>query len=212
MNKSEKFWDNVSKNFDKSEKRFEKIHQQVVEKAKIYLNSNHTVLDYGCGPGTKTLELAGDTEKITGIDISSKMIEIAKSKVIENKIENAEFIHTNIFDDGLTKESYNVVLAFNILHVLKDKQQIINRIIELLKPGGLFISMTPCLKEKMAISNRIQLFVYRVLITFGIMPDILTRFKFSELENLFIHKNLKLEETEKIYHSVSGCFKVVKKV
>jgi 2-polyprenyl-3-methyl-5-hydroxy-6-metoxy-1,4-benzoquinol methylase len=39
-------------------------------------------------------------------------------------------------------------------NLLEDNQQVMQRITELLKPGGLFISTTPCLKEKLAFSNK----------------------------------------------------------
>ncbi len=149
MNKSENFWDNVSKTYDKDERRFEQTHIKVIEKTKKYLNASDIVLDYGCATGTKTFELASNVNKIQGIDISSKMIEIAKRKAVEHKIENVDFVQTTIFDEKYINESYDVILAFNILHAIKSNKQSIQRISELLKPGGLFISTTPCLKEKM---------------------------------------------------------------
>jgi 2-polyprenyl-3-methyl-5-hydroxy-6-metoxy-1,4-benzoquinol methylase len=63
---------------------------------------------------------------------------------------NVDFAQTNLFDERYTKESFDVILAFNILHFLEDHRQALQRITELLKPGGLCISLTPCLREKMA--------------------------------------------------------------
>jgi 2-polyprenyl-3-methyl-5-hydroxy-6-metoxy-1,4-benzoquinol methylase len=212
MNKPEKFWDRVAENYDKSESRFELIHIKVVENSKKYLNGSDIVLDYGCATGTKAFELAGHVKQIQGIDISSKMIEAAKRKAVERKIENVDFVHATIFDERYTRESFDVILAFNILHTLKDNRQAMQRIIELLKPGGLFISITPCLKEKMEFLNYLQLSFYLLLIKIGLVPDILTRFKFSELEDLIANGNLQIVETENIYHNVSGYFIVAKKI
>ena len=66
---------------DKAEERFEPIHLKIVEYTKKYLSGSEIVLDYGCATGTKTFELAGNVKEIQGIDISSKMIEIAAKKV-----------------------------------------------------------------------------------------------------------------------------------
>jgi 2-polyprenyl-3-methyl-5-hydroxy-6-metoxy-1,4-benzoquinol methylase len=157
MSQAEKFWDKISKNYDKSESQFEPIHRKVVENSKKYLNGSDIVLDYGCATGTKAFALAGNVKKIQGIDISSKMIEAAKRKAVERRIDNVDFAHATLFDERYKRESFDVILAFNILHALEDNRQAMQRITELLKPGGLFISTTPCLKEKMMFLNYMQL-------------------------------------------------------
>jgi hypothetical protein len=47
MNKTEKFWDNASENYDKTEERFEYIHKISRKNTKIFLKDSDTVLDYG---------------------------------------------------------------------------------------------------------------------------------------------------------------------
>ena len=212
MDKSEKFWDKVANKYDKTEKRFEQIHIKTVENTKKYLNVNDIVLDYGCGTGTKALEIASNVKKIHGIDISSKMIEAAKRKAVERKIENVDFAQATIFDERYKRESFDVILAFNILHVLEDNQQIMQRITELLKPGGLFISTTPCLKEKMAFLIKCKLSFYLLLIKIGLVPNMLTRYKISELEDLIANGNFQIVETAILYHRMSCCFIVAKKI
>ncbi len=49
------------------------------------------VLDVGCGPGKYTLALAERCKKCVGVDLSPRMIEIAKQKKVEEKLENIEF-------------------------------------------------------------------------------------------------------------------------
>lgn len=212
MNKSEKFWDRTAKNFDNGESRFEPIHVKTIENSKKYLNENDTVLDYGCATGTKAFALAGHVKKIQSIDISSKMIEGAKSRAVEQNIENVDFLHATLFDERLGDESFDVVLAFNILHLLEDQKQALQRISNLLKPGGLFISNTPCLKEKMAFLNRSELTFALLLMKIGLLPDMLTSFKFSDLEELIAQARLQIVEGERTYFKISGYFAVAKKV
>ncbi len=212
MDKSEKIWDKIAKNYDESEKRFEPIHIRTIENTKKYLNQNDIVLDYGCGTGTKAFELANSVKKIQAIDISSKMIEAAKRKAIVQKIVNVDFAHEIIFDEKLKREPFDVILAFNVLHSLEDHKQIMQRIAELLRSGGLLISTTPCLKEKMAVKNRLELSFFILLIKLGIFPNILTRFKFCELEDLISKGDFQIIETEKIFHRMSVYFIVAKKI
>ena len=56
MNKSEEFWDKASKNYDKTEERFEYIHSKSRGNTKKYLKGSDIVLDYGCGTGTTSCD------------------------------------------------------------------------------------------------------------------------------------------------------------
>ena len=140
------------------------------------------------------------------------MIEAAKRKAVERKIENVDFAQAIIFDERYKRELFDVILVFNILHLLEDNQQVMQRITELLKPGGLFISTTPCLKEKLAFSNKFQLSFYLLLSKIGLIPLYIGRFKFSELEDLIANGNLQIIETENLYPRISSYFIVAKKI
>jgi 2-polyprenyl-3-methyl-5-hydroxy-6-metoxy-1,4-benzoquinol methylase len=146
MNTSEKFWDKLSHTFDKRAKHFEQTTIKTIENTKTYLNVSDIVLEYGCATGITTYEIADNVKDIHGIDISSKMIEAAKRKVGERTIENIDFAQATIFDERYSRESFDVILAFSILHFLfEDTQKVMKRISELLKPEGLIISSTPCM-------------------------------------------------------------------
>ncbi len=212
MIKIEKIFDMSAKTYDQTEeKRFEQATIKTLKNTKKYLKASDIVLDYGCATGTKALELAAHVKKIYGIDISSKMIEAAKRKAVERKIENVDFAQTTLFDERFKEESFEVILAFNILHLLEDSRQAVQRITELLKPGGLFISIAPCLGEKMAFLTKLQFSLFLLLGKIGLFPSI-KRFKFSELEDLIATGNLQIIETERFYGELSGYFIVAKKI
>lgn len=208
MNKSEKFWDRLSNNFDKRvKKHFGENYIKTMENTKKYLNVSDIVLDYACGTGIIAAELAGNVKKIHAIDISSKMIEAAKRKAVERKIENIDFAQATIFDERFKRESFDVILAFNILHLLEDTQNVMQRINELLKPGGLMISSTVCMGEKKTFVN-ILIFI---LIKIGMVPYI-RFFKFSELEDSITNGNFQIVETKSWNHSPTDFFVAAKKI
>jgi ubiquinone biosynthesis O-methyltransferase len=211
MNKSKEFWDRASKNYDKTEERFEYIHSKSRENTKKYLNGSNIVLDYGCGTGTTSCEIANRVKEIHAIDISSKMIEIAKRKAVASKVENINFVQTDIFDKRYKKESFDVILAFNMLHTVIDPQVVMRRIYELLKPEGLFISVTPCLREKMAFLVNIQIQLVRILCKIGVIPIPIRRLKSSELDDLLVNGDFQTIDTEKLYKGASSYFVVAKK-
>jgi SAM-dependent methyltransferase len=99
INKTEKFWDRLANQFDKLSRHFEKPPS---EKAKKFLSVDDIVLDYGCATGTVAIELASYVKEIKGIDISSRMIDAAKGKVSELKIENIDFLQASISIGAMT--------------------------------------------------------------------------------------------------------------
>lgn len=211
MDKSKEFWDGASKNYDKTEERFEYIHSKSRENTKKYLKASNIVLDYGCGTGTTSCEIANRVKEIHAMDISSKMIEIAKGKAVASKIENINFLQTDIFDKSYQKDSFDVILAFNMLHTVVDPQIVIRRMYELLKPGGLFISVTPCLGEKMALLVKIQIQLVRILCKIGLIPIPIRRLKSSEIDDLLVNGDFQTVDSEKIYKGASSYFVVAKK-
>ena len=210
MNKTEKFWDKASNKFDKRAKHFEQTTIKTVENTKKYLNVSDIVLDYGCATGIITYEFADNVKEIHGIDISSKMIEVAKRKAGEDKIENIDFAQATIFDERNRRESFDVILALNIIHLVEDTQKVIQRTNELLKPGGLFISSTACLGEKKTFLSSILFILIFTLTKIGIVPH-MSFFKISELEDLITNENFQIVKTESLSHSPEEYFIVAEK-
>jgi 2-polyprenyl-3-methyl-5-hydroxy-6-metoxy-1,4-benzoquinol methylase len=205
MNKSEKFWDKTANNYDQEEKKDEQTYMKIIEKTKKYLKISDIVLDYGCGTGLISNEIADNVKMIHAIDISSKMIEIAKRKADGRKIENIDYAHSTIFDERYKRGSFDVILVFYILHLLEDTPKVMKRMNELLKPGGLIISATPCMGEKTFLSILLSL-VSKI----GLIPN--TRsFKISELEDSIATGNFEIIETECLHQSSQQYFIVAKK-
>ncbi|WP_370981137.1 class I SAM-dependent methyltransferase [Agaribacterium sp. ZY112] len=211
MNKSEEFWDGASKNYDKTEERFEYIHSRSRENTKKFLKDSDTVLDYGCGTGTAACQFSNQVKELHAIDISSKMIEIARGKAKASKVENIRFEQSDIFDRNLSNDSYDVILAFNMLHTVPNPQDAMLRINELLKPEGLFISVTPCLRQRMSFLVNIQIQLVRVLCKLGLIPIPIRRITSSDIEDLLKAGGFQSVESEEIYKNASSYFVVAKK-
>src|SRR5512139_1682785 len=117
--KSETMWDKLASNWDTPGVSLGENDIKIIEKAKKYLNANAVILDYGCATGSIAIEMAGIVEEVHGIDLSSNMIEIAKRKAAERKIKSIDFRHATIFDESLKKESFDLILALSIVHLLE---------------------------------------------------------------------------------------------
>jgi 2-polyprenyl-3-methyl-5-hydroxy-6-metoxy-1,4-benzoquinol methylase len=206
MNKSEKFWDKSASKFDQEGRKDEKTYIKIIDRTKKYLKTSDTVLDFGCGTGLISNEIAGNVKLIHAIDISSKMIEIAKNKADNRKIQNIEYTHSTIFDERFKSDSFDVILAFYILHLLQDTKKTIQRINDLLKPGGLVISIIPCIKEKIFLNISLSL-----LSKIGLVPDTKS-FKANELEDIIADGNFQTIENESLHQGLPQYFMVAKKI
>ena len=212
MNKPEDFWNKASKNYDKTEERFEYIHKKARENTKKHLKDSHIVMDYGCGTGTASCEFSSLVKEIQGIDISSEMIRIAKEKAVVSKIENVTFEKADLFEDKFQDESFDVILAFNMLHTVPNPQDIVHRINDLLKPDGLFISITPCLGQKMSFLVNLQIQLVRILCKFGVIPIPIRRIKSTDIDILLAKGEFEAIESEEIFKGASSYFVAAKKL
>ena len=141
------FWDKRADKYAKSPIKNLEAYHETLDRTRKHLSASAEVLEVGCGTGTTALLLAPSAQRITATDVSSRMIEIAREKAATEQVENVRFVRATPFDEVLPKGSFDVVLAFNFLHLLEDLPAAVRRLHELLKPGGLFISKTVCLAE-----------------------------------------------------------------
>ena len=208
MSKASEFWDKSAENYDKTEERFEHIHHTSRESAKRFLSANDVLLDYGCGTGTTACELAAHVREIRAIDISDRMIELSKEKANSLGVENVAFEQGDIFDERHAADSFDVILAFNMLHTVPDPHDVIQRAHQLLRPGGSFISVTPCLRAKMSGLVRLQIQLVRILGRVGLIPVPMRRLRPSDLEDLILGEQFELAEAEEIFAGASSYFVV----
>jgi ubiquinone/menaquinone biosynthesis C-methylase UbiE len=80
-------------------------------------------------------------------DVSSEMIAIAREKATGEACRNVEFSVAPVEHAPGPDGAYDAVLAFNLLHLIADRQSALAHVHRLLKPGGLFVSKTACLSE-----------------------------------------------------------------
>jgi len=147
-NAPEKFWNLISSKYAASPISDRSAYEAKITKLKTYLTPEMSVLDIGCGTGTQCGDIANDVRQVTGIDISSKLLAIAEQRMAERNLDNVDFVESSVFDEAFHPGSYDVVMAFFVLHFFEDIDVVFKRVHELLKPDGLFISETACLGGK----------------------------------------------------------------
>ncbi len=205
MRRPEWFWDWRARPFDKQAQE-DKENDRALERLVTYLSADDTVLDYGCATGVVTCKIASRVVAAHGIDTSAGMIEVARENARDRRVPNVRFLQKAIFDDELERESYDVILAFNILHLLDDPRKAVRRASELLKPGGLFVPVTPCLGMAGWLARSLLPLIARV----GILPYLRT-FRVSDVEDMTRDGGFEIVESDVFEGAIPSSFVIARK-
>jgi len=143
-----RFWDRRAAGYAKKAVPDEDAYRRTLERVRAHLTPNDSVLELGCGTGTTALTLSASARAIVATDYSAEMIGIATAKARAEGVTNVRFRTCTVDDPALAPESFDVVIAMNLLHLLDDIPARLRRIHELVRPGGLFISKTPCIGDR----------------------------------------------------------------
>lgn len=142
-----RFWDKAARKYAARPLADPEAYARTLERTRHYLKKTDAIVEFGCGTGTTALKLAPDVARIVGSDISPEMIAIARDKAVAEGTSNVEFRVTKPEDAPWSDASFDAALAFNLLHLIEQRQAALSSIHRVLKPGGLFISKTPCLSD-----------------------------------------------------------------
>ena len=138
-------WDRFAKGYAKAPVVDEAAYQKKLEITRNYLTPDSSVLEFGCGTGSTALAHAPFVDRIRATDVSRKMIAIAQSKAKAQGVDNVVFEQVEIESLDAPDASFDMVMGHSILHLLDDKETVLARVYDLLKPGGVFVSSTVCL-------------------------------------------------------------------
>lgn len=113
------------------------------------------IIDIGCNEGYFCFKLAElGAKNVIGIDKNNKWIDLAYKR---NTYDNVKFVHSDIqYLKTLNNESFDIIIILSAMHYMcdpidRDENQIptiINEIIRILKPGGMFVFEGGVYREK----------------------------------------------------------------
>ncbi len=144
-----KFWDWIAERYARSPIADEASYKKKLQITQDYLRPGMEVLEFGCGTGSTALIHAPHVKHIHAIDISSKMIEIARGKAEASRAGNITFDQSSFDDFDAPDQSFDAVLGLSILHLLENRDAAISKVYRLLTPGGIFVSSTACIGDWM---------------------------------------------------------------
>ncbi|HEX6003538.1 MAG TPA: class I SAM-dependent methyltransferase [Burkholderiales bacterium] len=108
---------------------------------------NGRAVDYGTGTGDFARMLSRRYEQVVAVDISGKVLEIARKRHAQRR--NITFLHTDT-ERELPTEPVDFVLTVTVLNHIMDDDSLratMEHLAGILAPGGCFVALESCLVE-----------------------------------------------------------------
>ncbi len=143
-----------------------------VEMLTAHITSSMRVLEVGCGVGYFTKEIVKKKSRITAIDISPDLLEVAKDKVNDS---NVTFTLANAYDLEYADSFFDTIVGSSILHHL-DIARAMKEFYRVLKPEGSIYFTEPNMANPQIILQKNIPFLKRLA---GDSPDETAFFRWS---------------------------------
>jgi ubiquinone/menaquinone biosynthesis C-methylase UbiE len=102
------------------------FHPHVAKRVQLFgIGSGMTVVDYGCGPGRYTVEIArlvGDMGKVFAIDIKDNALKVVTQKAVSQHLHNIETKLATGYHSGIADSNADMVVAIDIFFGIQDPQ------------------------------------------------------------------------------------------
>ncbi|MEZ5739321.1 MAG: class I SAM-dependent methyltransferase [Burkholderiaceae bacterium] len=122
-------------------------YEATLRRVEDLLSTEQDVLEIGCGTGSSALRLAPFTRRLLATDVSPEMIAIAREKLAAQSLPNLGFAVADADAPVAGPSEFDVVLAFNLLHLVSDLDGALKQVVQTLRPGGRLVSKTACIAE-----------------------------------------------------------------
>ncbi len=93
------------------------------------------ILDVGCGTGNFSIKLAEMGCKVTGIDVSEEMLNIAREKIKEKGLD-IEVYKMDVYQLDFADNSFEAVFSMAAFEFIKEPQKAYAEMYRVLKPNG----------------------------------------------------------------------------
>ena len=140
LNKVEKQYDTVAKEYAESfsgEHEKKPKDQEILHRFSLEIGDRRPVWDFGCGPGQTTKYLKNLGIEISGLDLSEKILEQARTIHPEIHFRKGNILELEFENDSIA----GAVAFYAIVHFTEEQVGIAFReVFRVLQPGGIFRS------------------------------------------------------------------------
>lgn len=131
-------FDQVAANWDDKPQRT-KLAKAIAEciKSSVPLLKNMEVMDFGCGTGLVTMELANQVKSVSAFDNSKGMLDVLKHKMKTSGVTNIYPHLIDLHGDICEDKKYDLIFSSMVLHHIEDYEAVLNCFYHLLESNGM---------------------------------------------------------------------------
>lgn len=157
----------------------------------INRRSGLRVLEVGVGTGISLSDYRKD-HRVTGIDLSTDMLRVAKERVDRERLDHVEgLIEMDAGKLGFADGSFDLVVAMYVMTVVPDPKGTMAELERVCKPGGDILIVNHFAADKPGIRRTVENWMAPFSKALGWRPDF-------TLETLMAGSNLKVEAMETV--------------
>jgi 2-polyprenyl-3-methyl-5-hydroxy-6-metoxy-1,4-benzoquinol methylase len=97
---------------------------------------SENILDIGCGDGSLSLPLLNERNRLTLVDRSTTMLDIARSRVPSAASNRVRILNEDFMSVELPQQAFDLVICVGVLAYIEDARPFMGKVTSLLKPGG----------------------------------------------------------------------------
>jgi SAM-dependent methyltransferase len=116
------FWDFCAPFYDRAEKT-NTAYEGMLRRLCDLIPKGASVFEAAAGTGAISIAIADKVGSILCTDLSERMLTIAKKKALRQGICNITFDTRSLFDTGEPGDSYDVVIASQVLHLIDEPEK-----------------------------------------------------------------------------------------
>ncbi len=97
------------------------------------------VVDFGCGTGVLTVELARWAKRVTAVDRSAQALHQAEARATREGLKNVTWLEADLHELPIASGKKELVVASQSLHHVDDPKAVLAEAARILEPGGRLI-------------------------------------------------------------------------
>ena len=126
--------------------KLRRLFQNPTKILKPYISPDMSVMDFGCGPGFFTIDIArmlGDKGKVTAVDLQQGMLDKLSKKIKATCLEKKIRLHKCEEKSIHLTDTFDFILAFYMIHEVPDQGALFTEFKSLLKDNGKILIVEP---------------------------------------------------------------------
>lgn len=141
------YWNRHARNYDRSMAVLGKPLPRMLRLIAEAIDGRERVLEVAAGTGLVTATVAQEAREVVATDYAAEMVARLQSRVRAAGLSNVAVEQADLYQLRFEAQSFDAVIAANVLHLVPDLPGALAALRRVVKPGGVLVLPTFCHDE-----------------------------------------------------------------